>query len=79
MPRPTLTLSQLAQDGPPVRVRDIVALTGLGYRTIARDVKEGQIRSTRPKQAGASPHLIRRDEARRYLTQLGVWHEQTRT
>lgn len=70
--RPPLTLPELAHDGPPVRVRDLIAITGLAYNTINSDLKCGLLHGTLRKPKKGSSYLIARSEARRYLTQMGV-------
>lgn len=67
-----MTLQDLLLDGPPVRLRDLQAITGLSRSTLRKDVAFGQLRaSKRPGVAGNASLLVHRDEARRYLAQLG--------
>lgn len=74
MPRykhPPLTLVQLDHDGPPVRLRDLVAMTGLSYRTIQRDIAYGHLHAFRRRQGASSPYFVDRDVARLYLSRMG--------
>ena len=74
MPRyrlPPLTLAQLESDGPPVRLRDLVAMTGLSLRTIQRDIAYRQLHAFRRRQGASSPYFVDRDVARAYLARMG--------
>ncbi len=65
-----LTLPELAHDGPPVRVRDLVAITGLCEQTIRSEIKAARVPIIR--QSGNSPFLILRHDARKYLGKIGM-------
>lgn len=73
MPRyrtPPLVIAQLAMDGPPIRLRDLVAMTGLSLTTIQRDIAYGHLHAFR-RRHGTSPYLVDRDVARLYLSRMG--------
>lgn len=67
--RPPATLADVWRDGPPVRVRDLIAITGLSPDTIRQDIVCGHLIAS--KRAGSSPYLVARDDARAWLTQMG--------
>jgi hypothetical protein len=72
MPRyrhPPLTLAEIQQPGPPVRIRDLVAVTGLTPATVRGEIDAGHLSAHR--LAGVGYWLIHRDEARRWLARLG--------
>jgi hypothetical protein len=64
-----LTLDDIWRDGPAVRVRDLVHITGLHADTVRSDIASGDLVATKRRQT--SPYLVPRDHARRWLTQLG--------
>jgi hypothetical protein len=73
MPRyshPPITLDALQQDGPPVRMRDLVALSGLASPTIRAEIAAGHLAAHR--LAGVGYWLVARVEARRWLAEIGV-------
>ena len=69
--RPPLTASDLEQHGPPVRIRDLVALTGLSSPTILADIACGVLHAARRCDKPNSPYFIVRAEAQRYVRTLG--------
>lgn len=76
--RPPLSMTDLAQDGPAVRVRDLVAITGLSWDTIATDIKTGHLSAT--KRIGRTAlYLVSRSEARRYVAQMFHGEQKPRT
>lgn len=82
MPRyrlPPLTLANLHADGPPVRLRDLVAITGLSKMTILRDIDTGDLHAFRRKRHITSPYLIDRDVARHWLSRHGYVAEPRRS
>ena len=73
MPRyrhPPITVDALQQEGPPVRMRDLVALSGLTSPTIRAEIAAGQLIAHR--LAGVGQWLVSRVEARRWLAALGL-------
>jgi len=74
--RPPLTLANLIADGPPVRMRDLVAITGLSKMTILRDIDTGDLHAFRRKRHITSPYLVDRDVARQWLTRHGYMAER---
>jgi hypothetical protein len=69
--RPPLTVVELQMEGPAVRLRDIEALSGLGRRTVLADVEAGILRASRRVNRPNSVYFVARQEARRYLGQIG--------
>jgi hypothetical protein len=72
MPRyrhPPLTLPEIQQPGPPVRIRDLVAVTGLTPATVRGEIDAGHLRAHR--LAGVGYWLVQRGEAWRWLEALG--------
>ncbi|HWB15958.1 MAG TPA: hypothetical protein VG538_06075 [Vicinamibacterales bacterium] len=67
--RPPLTLAAIQQDGPPLRVRDLVAITGLTPATVRAEVASGHLVAHR--LAGVGYWMVQRAEARRWLEALG--------
>jgi hypothetical protein len=68
--REPLTLDEVRADGPPVRMRDLVALSGLTSPTIRAEIAAGQLIAHR--LAGVGQWLVSRVEARRWLAALGL-------
>lgn len=82
MPRyrlPPLTIANLHADGPPARLRDLVAITGLSKMTILRDIDTGDLHAFRRKRHITSPYLIDRDVARCWLRRHGYLSEPRRS
>jgi hypothetical protein len=72
MPRyktPPLTAAAVWQDGPPVRMRDLAAMTGLTAQTIRGDIRLGHLPAVRHGNAGY--YLFPRPAARAWLRALG--------
>lgn len=69
--RPPLLFTELEEHGPPVRIRDLVALTGLSSPTILADIACGVLHAAKRCNKPNSPYFIKRAEARRYLSSLG--------
>jgi hypothetical protein len=65
--RPPLTISDLRFDGPPVRLRDVAAITGLSHDTLCRDIASGHLHAWKRRGSRSSPYFIDRDVARHYL------------
>lgn len=68
--RPPLTLADLDVDGPPVRVRDLIAITGLSKHTVYRDIASGHLHAFQRTSARVS-FFVDRDVARQWLSRLG--------
>jgi hypothetical protein len=71
-----LTFPALACDGPAVRVRDLVAMSGLSADTVCLDIRMGHLRAYKRAGGANAPYFIQRHDARRYLAQLGFHEEQ---
>lgn len=69
--RPPLAIEQLVQDGPAVKIRDLVAMSGLSSPTIRSDIKAGLLRATKRGQSDRASYLIQRADARAWLKTLG--------
>jgi hypothetical protein len=68
--RPPLTIADVWQDGPPLRLRDLVAITGLTVATVRAEIAASQL--TGYQLAGKGCYwMIHRAEARRWLAGLG--------
>jgi hypothetical protein len=67
--RPPLTLADVWQDGPPLRLRDLVAISGLTAATVRAEIAARQL--TGHRLAGNGYWMIQRAEARRWLVGLG--------
>lgn len=65
-----LTETELWQDGPPVRVRDLVNITGLSREKICDDVRAGRL-PAKHCGTGSSLYLVQRSAARTYIVALG--------
>lgn len=66
-------------DGPPIRVRDLLAITGWSRPRVHRAIKAGELIPLRPHPGVARATVfIQREEARRYLRAMG-WREGSDT
>lgn len=65
--RNPFTMAELAQDGPALRVSDLIDLCGYSEFTIYEDIKAGRLKAEKRIASVSSPFLIDRREARRYL------------
>lgn len=65
-------MAEVWQDGPPVRIRDLVAITGLHQDTIYQDIEQGELAAAKRNGAPNSPFLIGRLQARIWLAKLGL-------
>lgn len=76
MPRyrhPPMTLQEIFVDGPPVKVRDLAAISGLTRETVSQDIRTGCLTAFRRDQqfGSRSIYLVHRRDAQRWLMQLG--------
>lgn len=79
MPRyttPPLTEQALWSEGPPIRLRDVVAITGWSGDTIIRAVDAGTLQSIRLTHRPKAPYYFARHELRRWLASVG-WTRQS--
>lgn len=58
-------------DGPPIRVSELVAITGISSKTIRADIASGALKATRRTRIRNSPYLAQRADVRRWLLSLG--------
>jgi hypothetical protein len=75
MPRyrkPPLTLADLEHDGPPVRLRDLVAITGFSSGTIRWDILNGNLPAQQRARGTQAWWFIKREDARAYAAKLGI-------
>lgn len=71
--RAPLTLAEILTPGAPIRVRDLVAVTGLSDSTVHREIAMHCLQA-RKLRVGRSNSLyfIDRTEAKRWLIQIGI-------
>jgi excisionase family DNA binding protein len=69
-----LTVDDIWQDGPPVRMRDLEAITGLSRVTLRADIQTGRLPALR--RLGIGHYLVKRADARAWLAAMG--YEPTR-
>ena len=72
--KPPICLADLKREpeGKPVRMRDMMAMTGFGQHTILRDIYGGYLKAVKRIDANdRSPYLFHREEAIRYLREMG--------
>ena len=62
----------LPQAGPPCRLRDLIALTGLSSATVRQDIRQGELMAHQRLRRPNSPYFISREQTRRWLRQLGA-------
>lgn len=78
--RNPFTMTELALDGPPLRVSDIIDLCGFSESTVYEDIRSGRLHAIKRTPGPSSPFLIDRLEARRYMRALfHVAREVSRT
>lgn len=70
--RAPLTLAEIQRDGPPVRLRDLVALTGLNPITVRRDIYCHALSARKRVNKKNSTFFVDREEARRWLRSMGI-------
>jgi len=75
--RPPLVLADLQADGPPVRLRDLVAITGLSNDTLYRDIQAGYLHAFKRRGGRSASYFVDRDVARHWLTRMGFRVERT--
>jgi predicted DNA-binding transcriptional regulator AlpA len=64
-------MADLQQDGPPVRLRDLVAITGLSSDTIYRDIHGGYLHAFKRRSGKSASYFVDRDVARQWLDRMG--------
>ena len=69
--RPPLGLVDLQRDGPPVRLRDLVAMTGLSTDTVRRDIHAGELHAFKRRSGRNASFFVDRDVARIWLVRMG--------
>lgn len=69
--RPPLSASELWQPGPPVRMRDVVSITGWSKPTILRAIESGELLVLRPRAVPGSPIFFQREHVCDWLTRCG--------
>jgi hypothetical protein len=73
--RPPVSETDLWMDGPPVKLRDLVAITGWTRKTLLSDIDSGRLVGFRRAERPGSPWFFHRSHAREYLTD--VWHRHS--
>ena len=75
MPRysrpPISNLDLFTTDGPPIRVRDLCALLGWSRPRVHRAIESGELAVLRPHDHARATVYIQREEARRWLLDMG--------
>jgi hypothetical protein len=66
-----LSLVDIQQDGPPLRLRDLGAIVGLSRATLIARIECGDLPAFRYLAKAGSPWYVQRVEARRWLGALG--------
>lgn len=74
--RPPLTVHDILTPGAPIRLRDLVAMSGLSSCTLRTDIALGHLSAVQRLPRPNSPYFIVRSEALRYLSTLGVQARQ---
>ena len=69
--RAPVTLEDVKADGPPLRISDLVFMTGLAELTVKTDIRTGFLIAQRRREKQNSPYYVDRKEARRWLVQMG--------
>jgi len=67
--RQPLTFDQLSETGPPIRVKDLMHVTGWSRDSVINSIEAGDIAVLRRTARGS--YRILRSEARRWLHQVG--------
>ena len=65
-----ISLQGLRAGGPPVRLRDLCALTGFSKMKFLDDIERGKLHARRVATGRTHVVLVERDEACRYLTSI---------
>lgn len=71
MRRQPLGLEDLTIQGPPVRLRDLVAITGLSEQRVRNDIKGKYLRARKYIDSNNATWFIDRADARKWLSKLG--------
>ena len=70
--RQSISLADICQDGPHVKISDQMTISGLAEQTIRNDIKSGDLKAAKRKTAlSNSTYFITRRNARKWLIQLG--------
>lgn len=64
------TTAELLKDGPPIRLRDLCAVTGFSKMKFLGDIDLGRLEVKRVITGDTHIVLIEREEARRYLAAI---------
>lgn len=72
-------MADLHLDGPPVRLRDLIAITGLSSDTLYRDIKSGDLHAFKRWSGRNASYFVDRDVARQWLARMGFRMETTAT
>lgn len=68
--RGKFTQADLFMDGPPIRLRDLCAVTGFSKMKFLDDIDRGRLEVRRVETGRGHVVLIDREEARRYLSAI---------
>lgn len=72
MARVPLSVCDVWNDGPPLRLWTLAAIAGWSHDKVRSDVLLGLLVATRQSGKAKAPYLIARHEARRWLLSLGI-------
>lgn len=73
--KPPLTLVELCDDGPLVKLRDLAAISGISKEKIRADARAGIFQTVRLSDQPNANYYVQRHEARRYLARFGFHGE----
>ena len=68
--KPPLTLEDIFQPGPPVRVRDLMAITGYSRQIVISAIEAGELAASRRREGLNYCYLIDRASARQWLDKV---------
>lgn len=69
---PIVKLDDIWTDGPPLRLTQLARVSGQSIDTLRRDRDQGYLKTCKRPHRTTSPDLVSRDEARRWLTAIGL-------
>lgn len=69
---PIRELKDVWTDGPPLRLTQLAKLSGQSVDTLRRERDGGYLTISRKRHRRTSPDLVNREEARRWLSEMGL-------
>lgn len=64
--KPPVTYAELAEPGQPLRLRDVMNITGVTRPTILAEMDRGELHAFRIRPRSGSPWMFTREEVRRW-------------